>query len=282
MGIKKAVAKKPAPKKPTAKKVVPGKGRVKKAVAKKPAAKTTVYVQDPKTGELKGSYSTAGQKKKDIPSAQSVTKKAPAVNTGMKPIIPKPILISVNRDITCASVAGFQGIPLFGWDSGDNVDKFVNTLALLNKEQLRRLSDLHLVSEKSENYEFAMGSAHESLGSWILRQDFTDKEKAEIISYLSDQQKETRGFNDDFYELEGLEKEWHVKSDDIIPKALNKTETYEYEGALAMAVEADMALRAFDAEQLSKSHYNTLTKNWRKYVGALRREDQDIYVGFTK
>ena len=286
MSVKKAVADKSA-KKSTTNKAVSGKGRVKKAVAKKPVAKqaiakTTVHVQDTKTGKLKGSYSNTGKKKKDIPSAQSVTKKAPAFNLGIKPIIPKPTLIPVNRDITFTPVTGFQGSPLFGWDGGDNVDKFVNTLTSLNKEELRTLSNLHLVSEKSENYGIAVGSAHESLGNWILREDFTNKEKAEIISYLSDQQKETRGFKDDFYELEGLEKEWHVKSDDLIPKKLNKTETYEYEGALAMALETDMALRAFDAEQLSKSHYNTVTKNWRKYVGALRREDKNIYVGFNE
>lgn len=83
MSVKKAVADKSA-KKATTNKAVSGKGRVKKAVAKKPVAKkatakTTIHVQDTKTGKLKGSYSNTGKKKKDIPSAQSVTKKSSRV-----------------------------------------------------------------------------------------------------------------------------------------------------------------------------------------------------------
>lgn len=237
------------------------KAVTKKAVAKKATAKKIIAIRSKDNKHNAGSISTAG-------------KKAP---TAKKAVAKKNITsLLVDKDIKFVSVANFSGTPLFGWSGGDNVDRFARTLKSLSKEQIHKLYLLDVSSSESEDYIAALGAAYEAMGNVMLLEDLTEEQKNAII-LRTDSNSYQETVSDDFYELDLYELEWRSKWDDLMPKGLNKKDAMEYKGAIGYASQVDMALRA--SQVFDRDSYNILTKPWRKYVGALRSSDRDIYQG---
>ena len=290
MSVKKAVAKKPEPKKAKA-----SKGVTKKAVAKK-----TIPVRSKDGKKLAGSVSLGGKAsptaKKATPNVSTPvksTKKAATSKTlkEVKESLPasRYPLDKVDYNLPYKKPKGFKGISLFGFAKGETVDKFANILLQLDDATLNKLSKFLTSQEKHPygDYSAYFDRIWEMAGNMTSLRYLPEKHQEDILNYYNNNansglplSEDKRLKLEDLTELERWEVDWAAKRETILPTALSAKEKNVYSIAIEYASHVDLAVRMRIGDEISSQEiYNGVTTFWRENVGAVHPEDKDIFIG---
>lgn len=180
----------------------------------------------------------------------------------------------------------FGGLPLFGHKVGHPVDQFANLLARLDGIVLEDLASTIApkLAGKDTTYQVYLNDIIVLASNRNFSRKIDADKQNEIVEYYN-----KHGLNglprlsynqltlDDLTELYKWKLDWSFNFENILPLPMNAKEKNVYLVAIEYASHVDLALRM--RPELSPTVYGVVTDLWRKQVGAISPEDNDIYVG---
>lgn len=270
----------------------------KKITAKNTPARKVLETRDEKTGELTGSQSLDGRD--NIPTAASMptSKKTLMVGPDNSNSIERAHQILESYSYHHQAISKpeffldyeqpvpFGGIPLFGYSEGHPVDQFANLLARLDGIVLEDLARVVVpkIAGQDTTYQVYLNDIIVLASNRNFSRKIDADKQNEIVEYYN-----KHGLNglprlsydqltlDDLTELYKWKLDWSFNFENILPLPMNAKEKNVYLVAIEYASHVDLALRM--RQELSPTVYGVVTDSWRKQVGAISPEDNDVYVG---
>lgn len=270
----------------------------KKATTKAAPARKVLETRDEKTGELTGSQSLDGRDNIPTAAPTSTSKKALTVEPDNSNSIEhahqileshsyhRQAILKPKFFLDYEQPGQFGGLPLFGYSEGHPVDQFANLLKRLDGIVLEDLARAVVpkIAGQETIYQVSLNDILVLASEHNFSRKLDDDRQSGTVEYYNQ-----HGLNDlprpphdqltldDLTELNKWILNWSFNFENILPMPMSAKEKNVYLVAIEYASHVDLALRM--RQELSPTVYGAVTDLWRKQVGAISPEDNDIYVG---